>query len=174
MLIVVVNIRPARTFWNSTLCLLSPFTLDWSRNLWHNPMWNMAANNISYPIFPLLTRTEKGYITKMIPFFFCSVYIHWMLYQYVMCYIWVCVAYANHAQTVRKPYAKHMQTTRRQHAQLNTRSLSVRRYTLCIRISTVCVRYSHDMHTLGERYEHFERTFVPPNWIHTSRKLCVR
>ena len=74
MLIFVVNIRPARTFWNSTHCLLSPFTLDWSRNLLHNPMWNMAVNNISYPIYPLSTRTEKGYITKMIPFFFCSVY----------------------------------------------------------------------------------------------------
>ena len=74
MLIFVVNIRPARTFWNSTHCLLSPFTLDWYRNLWHNPMWNMAVNNISYPIYPLSTRTEKGYITKMIPFFFCSVY----------------------------------------------------------------------------------------------------
>ena len=66
----LVNICPARTFWNSTYCLLSPFTLDWSRNLWHNPMWNMAVNNISYPIYPLSTRTEKGYITKMIPFFF--------------------------------------------------------------------------------------------------------
>ena len=74
MLIFVVNIRPARTFWNSTHCLLSPFTLDWSRNLWHIPMWNMAVINISYPIYPLSTSTEKGYITKMIPFFFCSVY----------------------------------------------------------------------------------------------------
>ena len=37
-------------------------------------MWNMAVNNISYLIYPLSTRTEKGYITKMIPFFFCSVY----------------------------------------------------------------------------------------------------
>ena len=34
----------------------------------------MAVNNISYPIYPLSTRTEKDYITKMIPFFFCSVY----------------------------------------------------------------------------------------------------
>ena len=33
MLIFVVNIRPARTFRNSTHCLLSPFTLDRSRNL---------------------------------------------------------------------------------------------------------------------------------------------
>ena len=77
MLIFVANIRPARTFWNSTHCLLSPFTLDWSRNLWHNPMWNMAVNNISYPISPLSTRTEKGYITKMIPFFFV---------QYICCF----------------------------------------------------------------------------------------
>ena len=74
MLIFVVNIRPARTFWNSTHYLLSPLTLGWSWNLWHNPMWNMAVNNISYPIYLLSTRTEKGYITKMIPFFFCSVY----------------------------------------------------------------------------------------------------
>ena len=73
------------------------------------------------------------------------------------------MAYANHAQTVRKPYAEHTQTTRREHAQLNARSLSVRRYSLCIRTSTVCVRYSHGMHTLGERYEHVERTFVPSN-----------
>ena len=70
ILIFVVNIRPARTFWNSTHCLLSPFTLDWSRNLLHNPIWNMADSNISYPIYPFSTRTEKGYITKMIPFFF--------------------------------------------------------------------------------------------------------
>ena len=77
MLIFVVNIRPARTFRNSTHCLLSPFTLDWSRNLLHNPMWNMAVNNISYPIFPLSTRIEKGYTTKIIPFFFCSVYMTW-------------------------------------------------------------------------------------------------
>ena len=74
MLIFVVNIRQARTFWNSTHCLLSPFTLDWSRNVLHNPMWNMAVNNISYSIYPLSARTEKGYITKIIPFFFCSVY----------------------------------------------------------------------------------------------------
>ena len=33
-------------------------------------MWNMAVSNISYPIYPLSTRTEKGYITKVIPFFF--------------------------------------------------------------------------------------------------------
>ena len=89
MIIFVVNIRPARTFWNSTHCTLSPFTLDWSRNLWHNPMWNMAVNNISYPIYPLLTRTEKGYITKMIPFFFCSVY----LFQFVT--IMLCVTFDN-------------------------------------------------------------------------------
>ena len=57
-----------------------------------------------------------------------------------MCYISVCVAYANHAQTVRKPYAEHTQTTRREHAQLIARSLRVRRYSLCIRTSTVCVR----------------------------------
>ena len=81
MLIFVVNIRPARTFWNSTHCLLSPFTLDWSRNLLHNPMWNMAVNNISYPIYPFSTRTEKGYITKMIPFFFCSVYLPRLLFK---------------------------------------------------------------------------------------------
>ena len=79
MLIFVVNIRPARTFWNSTHCLLSRFMLDWSRNLWHNPTWNMAVNNISYPIYPLSMRTQKGYITKMIPFFFCSVYYTWQV-----------------------------------------------------------------------------------------------
>ena len=35
-------------------------------------MWNMAVNNISYPIYmyPLSTRIEKGYTTKIIPFFF--------------------------------------------------------------------------------------------------------
>ena len=69
MVIFVVNIRQARTLWNSTHCLLSPFTLDWSRNLLHNPMWNMAVNNISYPIYLLSTRTEKGCITKIIPFY---------------------------------------------------------------------------------------------------------
>ena len=35
----------------------------------------MAVKNISYPIYPISTRTEKGYITKSIPFFFCSVYV---------------------------------------------------------------------------------------------------
>ena len=79
MPIFVVNIRPARTFLNSTHCLLSPFTLDWSRNVWHIPMWNMAVINISYPIYPLSTRTEKGYITKMITFCFCSVY-NWNIF----------------------------------------------------------------------------------------------
>ena len=74
VLIFVVSIRPARTLWNSTHSLLSPFTLDWSRNLLHNPMQNMAVNNISYIIYPLSTRIEKGYTNKMIPFFFCSVY----------------------------------------------------------------------------------------------------
>ena len=78
-------------FWNSTHCLLSPFTLDWSRNLWHNLMWDMVVNNISYPIYPLSTRTEKGYITKMIPFFFCSVYISFSLYAPISldeCHAW--------------------------------------------------------------------------------------
>ena len=89
MLIFVVNICPARIFWNSTHCLLIPFTLDWSRNLWHNPMWNMAVNNIPYPIYPLSTRTEKGYITKMIPFFFCSVYV-WILFGMCCMYEFCC------------------------------------------------------------------------------------
>ena len=75
ILIFVVNIRPARTCWISTHCLLGPFTLDWSRNLLHNPMWYMAVDNISYPIYPLSTRTEKCNITKIIPFFFCLVYL---------------------------------------------------------------------------------------------------
>ena len=75
VLIFVVNIRPARTLWNSTHSPLSPFTPDWSRNLLHIPMQNMAVNNISYIIYPLSMRIEKGYTTKMIPFFFCSVYL---------------------------------------------------------------------------------------------------
>ena len=83
MLIFVVNIHPARTFWNSTHCLPSPFTLDWSWNLKHNLMWNMAVNNISYPIYPLSTRTEKGSITKMISFFFCSVYFQRGQFEFV-------------------------------------------------------------------------------------------
>ena len=86
MLTFVVNIRPARTFWNSTHCLLNPFTLDWFRNLWHSPMWNMAVNNISYPIYPLSTRTEKGAIAQMIPFFFCSVYIPAYIHTYSLPY----------------------------------------------------------------------------------------
>ena len=43
-------------------------------------MWNMAVNNISYPVYPFSTRTEKGYITKMIPFFFV---------QYTCIFMWV-------------------------------------------------------------------------------------
>ena len=43
----------------------------------------MAVNNISYPIYPLSTRTEKDYITKMIPFFFCSVYVPSHVEMYV-------------------------------------------------------------------------------------------
>ena len=35
MLIFMVNIRLARTVWNSTHCLLSLFTIDWWRNLFH-------------------------------------------------------------------------------------------------------------------------------------------
>ena len=32
-----------------------------------------TPRNLSHPQYPLSTRNEKGYITKMIPFFFCSV-----------------------------------------------------------------------------------------------------
>ena len=42
-------------------------------------MQTMAVNNISYIIYPLSTRIEKGYTTKMIPFFFCSVYLNCIL-----------------------------------------------------------------------------------------------
>ena len=42
-------------------------------------MWNMAVNNISYPMYTLSTGTEKGNITKMIPFFFCSVYFNYLV-----------------------------------------------------------------------------------------------
>ena len=80
MLIFVINIRPARTFWNSNNCLLIPFTLDWSRNLLHNPMWNMTVNNISYLKYPLSTRPEKGYITKIISFFFVQYTIYIFIY----------------------------------------------------------------------------------------------
>ena len=69
-------------------------------------MWNMAVNNISYPIYPLSTRTEKGYITKMIPFFFCSVYLQELnidplipdrLTKYVQpVYIWVIITFLPH------------------------------------------------------------------------------
>ena len=85
MLIFVVNIRPARTFWNSTHCLLSPFTLNWSRNLLRNPMWNMTVNNMSYSIYLLSTKIEKVYITKIIPFFF-FVYVL-QLVRFVRCCI---------------------------------------------------------------------------------------
>ena len=54
--------------------ILNSFTLNWSRNVLHNPMWNMAVNSISYSIYLLSTKIEKGYTTKIIPFFFCSVY----------------------------------------------------------------------------------------------------
>ena len=47
-------------------------------------MWNIAVNNISYSIYPLSTRTEKGYITKMIPFFFVQ-YIY--IYSIYICYV---------------------------------------------------------------------------------------
>ena len=77
------DFRPARTCWNSIHCQLNPFMLDWSRNLLHNPMWNMAVNNISYPIYPLSTRIEKGFTTKIIPFFFvqysCTIYNLWSI-----------------------------------------------------------------------------------------------
>ena len=39
-------------------------------------MRNMTVNNISYLIYPLSTRTEKGYITKIIPFFLFSIYCY--------------------------------------------------------------------------------------------------
>ena len=107
MLIFVVNILPARTFWNSTHCLLSHFTLDWSRNLWHNPMWNMAVNNISYPIYPLSTRTEKGYIVKMIPFFlfFFVQYnntLHYSSIRFYLAYpIWTYKAKLNQSYSMK-------------------------------------------------------------------------
>ena len=59
----------------STHCLLNPFTLDWSRNLLHILMWNMAVNNISYSIYLFSTKIEEGYTTKIIPFFFFVQYI---------------------------------------------------------------------------------------------------
>ena len=43
----------------------------------------MAVNNISYIIFPLSAIIEKGYTTKMIPFFFCSVYHQDMLASFI-------------------------------------------------------------------------------------------
>ena len=44
-------------------------------------MQNMAVNNISYIIYSLSTRIEKGYTTKIIPFFFCSVYYRQIFYN---------------------------------------------------------------------------------------------
>ena len=89
MLIFVFTIRPARIFWNSTHCLLNPFMLDWSRNLLHNQMWNIAVNNNSYSIYLPSTKIEKVYTTKMIPFFFCSVYyttayVHEILNKFIL------------------------------------------------------------------------------------------
>ena len=83
MLIFVVNIRPARTFWNSTRCLLSPFTLDWSRNLWHNPMWNMAVNNISYPMYPIQRELRKVSSPK----WYLSFFVQYIRKHQLFCFI---------------------------------------------------------------------------------------
>ena len=90
-----------------------------------------------------------------------------------MCYIWVCVAYANHAQRERYLHAEGTLVIRRAYAQLDARSLRARWYSLCIRTHTLCARYSNVSGTVWERYEHGARTLVPPNLIHTPGKLCV-
>ena len=53
----------------------------------------MAVNNISYSIYQLSTRTENGYIIKMIPFFFCSVYMYINFDVYVTCTHDLCVGF---------------------------------------------------------------------------------
>ena len=90
-----------------------------------------------------------------------------------MCYIWVCVAYANNAQRERYLHAEGTLVIRRAYAQLGVRSLRARWYSLCIRTHTLCARYSNVSGTVWERYEHGARTLVPPNLIHTPGKLCV-
>ena len=90
-----------------------------------------------------------------------------------MCYIWVCVAYANHAQRERYLHAEGTLVIRRAYAQLDARSLRARWYSVCIRTHTLCARYSNVSGTVWERYEHGARTLVPPNLIHTPGKLCV-
>ena len=90
-----------------------------------------------------------------------------------MCYIWVCVAYANNAQRERYLHAEGTLVIRRAYAQLDARSLRARWYSLCIRTHTLCARYSNVSGTVWERYEHGARTLVPPNLIHTPGKLCV-
>ena len=66
-------------------------------------MWNIAVNNILYPIYPLSRRAEKGYITKIVPFFFCSVYVtydspfshtrQWMIEQAHEIQLWMLRVY---------------------------------------------------------------------------------
>ena len=90
-----------------------------------------------------------------------------------MCYIWVCVAYANHAQRERYLHAEGTLVIHRAYAQLDARSLRACWYSLCIRTHTLCARYSNVSSTVWERYEHGARTLVPPNLIHTQGKLCV-
>ena len=76
MIILLVYVRPARTFWNSTHVLSTqPFRADWSRKLLHNPMWNMAANSILYSIYPLSTRNRERLHHQNDTFLFCSVYV---------------------------------------------------------------------------------------------------
>ena len=55
-----------------------------------------------------------------------------------------------------------MQTTRRENAQLNTCSLRVHRYSLCIRTITVCARYAYARRTLWTRCKDVSSTPLNP------------
>ena len=70
-----VNILQARTFWNSTLCVLIPITLDWTRNLLHTRcgIWLFTIFHITYIVFQLelIKKTpQKLYLSF---FFFFSI-----------------------------------------------------------------------------------------------------
>ena len=84
-LLFVVNIRPARTFWDSTHCLLSPFTLDWSRNLWHNPMRNMAVKTI-FHISYIHFQRELRKVTS--PKWYLSFFVQYMMFSYKIKHLW--------------------------------------------------------------------------------------
>ena len=66
--------RSARTFLNSTQRVVNSFTHDWSQNVLHNLLWNIALSNISYNHISSFNENWASLKHQNYTFLFCSVY----------------------------------------------------------------------------------------------------